>query len=81
MQRIMNRMQPTPNLTKNLLKKVIKGKHLSNCSVTQAIEVSSVIIDTDEIIVKTSNFCFSIQCVPENPSKKDLFKNLIKSPV
>lgn len=77
----MKRKQPTPNLTKSLLKKVIKGKHLSNCPATQPIEVSSVLINSDEIIVKTPDFYVSIHCIPENPTKKDLFKNLIKSPV
>uniref|UniRef100_F4CF50 Uncharacterized protein n=1 Tax=Sphingobacterium sp. (strain 21) TaxID=743722 RepID=F4CF50_SPHS2 len=39
------------------------------------------LFDDEEIIVSTSDFNLTIQCASENPTKKDLFKNLIKSPV
>jgi hypothetical protein len=72
----------TPKSIQTILEKVLKGYRLSKLFSYQSFKFRPIVILTDEeITVNNSNFNLTIQCAAEKSTKKDLYKNLIKSPV
>ncbi|MEH6307233.1 hypothetical protein RYH73_16415 [Olivibacter sp. CPCC 100613] len=79
----MKRKQKAPKSIQTILKRVQKGCSLSKLFSKQPTKFYPMVVlaDDEEIIVSISDFSLTIQCAPENRTKKNLFKNLIKSPV
>ncbi|MDX3917473.1 MULTISPECIES: hypothetical protein [Olivibacter] len=74
--------QKTPKSIKAVLRKV-KGCLQFKLFPYQPTKFYPVVtlVDDEEIIVSTSDFNLPIQCAEKKGTKKNLYKNLIKSPV
>ncbi len=77
----MKRKQKTPKSIQTILEEVLKGYRLSKLFSYQSFKFHPIVLTDDEISVNNSNFNLTVQCAAEKSTKKDLYKNLIKSPV
>jgi len=72
----------TPKSIHTILEKLLKDYRLSMLFSCQSTKFHPIVILTDEeITVNNSNFNLTIQCAEKKGTKKNLYKNLIKSPV